>query len=122
MLPGPSAQPYPGQPPYPYQGQPPYPFPGQPPQAGANVLAIVSFILGLLGFILPFAVVSAVLGIVALVQIRGRQQRGKGLAITGLVVAGLWLALYLGLIVTAIATSSSTSTGFVPPGGGTALW
>lgn len=105
----------PGQPGYPYPGSayPGYPYQGRPQYAETNGLAIASLVLGLLGFILPCGVVGIVLGIIALVQVRDRQQKGKGLAIAGLVLAGLWLALYVGLFVTA-AVVGSGSTGSLP--------
>ena len=105
--PGPSGYPYPGPA---YQG---YPYQGLPQYAQTNGLAIASLVLGLVGFILPCGIVGIVLGIVALVQIRDRQQKGKGLAIAGLVLAGLWTALYVGLFVTA-AVVGSGSTGSLP--------
>jgi hypothetical protein len=104
----PGGQPqYPGQPPYsggqppypgqpgqpPYQGQPPYPgqqYPGQPPYGQpqkTSVPAILSLVFGLLGGIL----ISVILGIVALTQIPKKNQKGKGLAVAGLVISGLWL-------------------------------
>ena len=105
--PGPSGYPYPGSA---YQG---YPYQGLPQYAQTNGLAIASLVLGLVGFILPCGIVGIVLGIVALVQIRDRQQKGKGLAIAGLVLAGLWIALYVGLFVTAVVVGSG-STGSLP--------
>ncbi|WP_406052034.1 DUF4190 domain-containing protein [Kribbella sp. NBC_00889] len=87
-------QPYPGQQ-YPgpqYGGQAPYPgmpgpgpYPGQPQKT--SVPAILSLIFGVLGGIL----ISIILGIVALTQIPKKGQKGKGLAIAGLAVSGLWL-------------------------------
>jgi Domain of unknown function (DUF4190) len=46
------------------------------------------------------SVVSLVLGLVALKQIRARNQGGRGIAIAGIVLSGLWLLI---LIVTIIA-------------------
>jgi uncharacterized protein DUF4190 len=98
----------PGQPPYPYGGQYPY-APGGLPSERANGAAIASLILGLFGFIPPAVVASVVLGIVALVQIRNRPQRGRGLAIAGLVLSAGWLVLWVALIALAVAA---------PPSGG----
>jgi hypothetical protein len=56
------------------------------PATGTNGQAIASFVLGLLA-VVP---VSVVLGIVALVRIGRTRQRGKGLAVAGLVLSGLW--------------------------------
>ena len=58
---------------------------GQPPRT--NVLAILSLVFGFLCF--PAGIV---LGIIALVQLKTSQDSGKGLAVAGLVVSGLWVA------------------------------
>jgi hypothetical protein len=54
---------------------------------GTNGFAIAAFILGLVGGVL----FSVIFGILALRKIRERPQRGKGLAIAGLCLSGLWL-------------------------------
>jgi len=106
----------PGQPQYGY-GQPQYP--GSWPQpygygypgggSGNNGLAIASLATGIGGFCIGFASPVALgLGIAALVQIKKRQDNGKGMAIAGVVLGGLgtlgWLA-YLVLIVVLGVTS-----------------
>jgi hypothetical protein len=58
---------------------------------GSNGLAIAALVLGLAG-IFPLAAIAAiVLGIVALVQLQRRIQRGRGMAIAGIVLGVLWL-------------------------------
>ena len=79
------------------------PGPGGPPggpgrRAGAppgktNAFAIASLILGLLGITVIGAIAGAVLGILALGQIRRTGQRGRGLAIAGIAFSALWLVL-----------------------------
>lgn len=64
----------------------------------ANGLAVASLLLGLIGITILGAVASIVLGIMALGQIRRTRQRGRGLAITGIVCSVLWLLL-LGALV-----------------------
>ncbi|MEU0095693.1 septum formation family protein [Kribbella sp. NPDC006257] len=104
--PGPGYQPAQGHPQggYPQQsgGYPPYPSgPGgyQPYPGGYNsnepsgprkmsTLAVLGFIFSLV-LLIP---VSVTLSIIALVQIPKNHQKGKGLAIAGLVICGLWLA------------------------------
>lgn len=109
--PSPAPDPY-GPPPqgrqpygYPY-GQHPYgqPYPvwgqGYSPYnrpASVNGLAVASLVLGVLCF---FPGLGAVLGVIALVQIRKKGQTGKGLAIAGTILSSLGLALW----VTALAT------------------
>ena len=58
---------------------------GQPPRT--NVLAILSLVLAFLCF--PAAIV---LGIIALVQLKSSHDSGKGLAVAGLVISGVWVA------------------------------
>ena len=78
------------------RGGPEHP-PGAPGKA--NGFAVASFVLGVIGVTVIGAIASVVLGILALGQIRRTRQRGRGLAIGGLVLSGVWLAL-LGAYVT----------------------
>jgi hypothetical protein len=68
--------------------------PGRGPGAHGktNGLAVASFVLGLIGITVIGAIAGIVLGILALRQIRRTAQRGRGLAIAGLVLSVLWLA------------------------------
>ncbi|MEU1206854.1 DUF4190 domain-containing protein [Nocardia sp. NPDC005825] len=98
------AQPVYGQPAY--QPMPPgYPVAPPPPQ-GTNGFAIAALICGLLGctslLAIPF-------GIIALNQIKQRNQGGRGLAIAGLIMAGLWLVLSVLLVVIGAVTDSNTT-------------
>jgi hypothetical protein len=74
--------------------------PGPERQAGTNGIAIASFVFGLLA-VVPIGVI---LGIVALVQLRRRPRKGKGFAVAGLVLSGLWM-LVLTLAVVAVIVS-----------------
>ena len=99
----PGLRPAPPLPPYPTQaGMPPggpgYPgAPGpwvqQPPpppfSARTNGFAIAGFVLGLVGAV----VLAPVFSIIALRKIRRNRERGRGFAITGLVLTGCWLAV-----------------------------
>lgn len=114
--PPPSPQgPVPPQGPYP---QPPGPYPHAPygtaphqawgqgytpfaRPAPVNGVAIAALVLGLLCF-LP--AVGLILGIIALVQIRRRGERGKGMAIAGAVVSSLGLALWAVSLSTSVAS------------------
>ncbi|WP_405887829.1 DUF4190 domain-containing protein [Streptomyces sp. NBC_01136] len=98
---GPYPPPYPQGPyqgPYqaPYEASGPYQVWGQGYSpynrpAPVNGLAIAALVLGVLCF-LP--AVGLVLGIVALAQIRKRGERGKGLAVGGMVMSSLGIALF----------------------------
>ncbi|MFD8215922.1 DUF4190 domain-containing protein [Streptomyces sp. NPDC059697] len=104
-------------PPGPERPEGPYPPPVQGPYQGpyqvwgqgyspynrpapVNGLAIVALVLGILCF-LP--AVGLVLGIVALAQIKKRGERGKGLAVGGMVMSSLGVAL----LVLAVATGGA---------------
>lgn len=80
--------------PYPVWGQGYSPY-GRP--SPINGVAIAALVLGILCF-LPG--VGLVLGIVALVQIRKRGERGKGMAIAGSVLSCVGLALWVLLLAT----------------------
>ena len=108
----------------PSQGQyPPGPV-GYPPQFYAPVMArnnpfaitalvcgIVQFLLGLLvvGNILG-AIPAIVFGSIALKQIKVRGERGRGLAIAGLVL-GILGVLYFTLVIIVIVFGTATSSG-----------
>ncbi|MFF7473915.1 DUF4190 domain-containing protein [Streptomyces sp. NPDC008092] len=106
---GPYPPPQSGLPQYPqaaYGQQPPYPGAYQPwgqgygsyvPQPPVNGLAIASLVLGLL-CCLPG--VGLVLGLVGLGQIRRRGERGRAMAVTGSVLSGLGLALWVLVLAT----------------------
>lgn len=88
---------------------PVYPSPGSPymyelpRKEGTNGFAIASFVLGIAGFLAVTALLSVVFGIIALLRIRDAPQRGKGLAIAGLILSSLWIVLgILGIIGAAI--------------------
>lgn len=75
---------------YPPGGYPGYPMYGPPPNNEFNGAAVASLVLGIIGGVL----FSAGLGILALTQIRKRGGRGKGMAIAGLSLSGVWLVIF----------------------------
>jgi hypothetical protein len=90
--------------PQPYQPAPqPYP---QVVVRPTNALAVVTLVLGLLGF----AVVPVVTGHVALRQIRARGEGGTACAVIGLVLGYLALATYVvvALVVTGLLVWGGT--------------
>jgi hypothetical protein len=106
-----SASPLPPAPAQPASGAGPYqhgaPWPA-PPDQRTSGLAIASFVLGLLGLFLLTAVLSVILGIAALAEIRrAGQQRGKGLAIAGIALSGTWTAAAVGLFVLGAVSGGS---------------
>jgi len=85
--------------PGPYGTGGPY-APGPPPGGGKmSAWAVASFIVGLIGGVL----LSAIFGFIALSRIKRLGQRGRGLAIAGIVLSGLWL---VGFIALGVAGSS----------------
>ncbi|NUS04261.1 MAG: DUF4190 domain-containing protein [Nonomuraea sp.] len=77
------------------------------PMPGSNGLAIAALCCGIAGLVPIAAVAAIVLGIVALNQLRDRVQRGKGLAIAGLVLGVLWLVGWAVFIVAVGADESA---------------
>lgn len=80
----------------------PLPYPLPPQNRGTNGFAIAALVLG----ILPGIVLGMVFGIVALVQTRTSGESGRGLAIAGIVLSGLWTVAGIAGIVVAIATQA----------------
>jgi hypothetical protein len=85
------------------------------PGRGTCGYAIASLILGILGILTITAVLSIIFGIIALVRIRRVPQKGKGLAIAGIVLSCIWLAL-VGL---SLATKHSNNNNASANGGST---
>ncbi|GAA1263981.1 hypothetical protein Psi02_59740 [Planotetraspora silvatica] len=100
--PGPYGSPYP----------PPYGYP--PPSPRTNGFAITALVFGIIGGVL----FSIIFGIVALVQIGRRGDKGKGLAIAGLILSGLWIVLVALLFIgAALGAAHRDDTGTVTRGG-----
>jgi Septum formation/Domain of unknown function (DUF4190) len=70
-----------------------------------NGFAIASLVFGLIGGVL----LSVIFGIVALIKIRNRPQRGKGLAIVGLCLSAAWLAAAVAVAVINSETAAQQS-------------
>jgi len=93
-----------------YPPQPPL-YPRYPTQRPTNGLAIASLVLGLLGFIWICAVLAVIFGIIALSQTKNGRQQGRGMAIGGMVLAGLWtLVLAVVIVFVVIMVSGSDSS------------
>jgi len=111
--PYPPAPAFPGQapgggyqpPPVPGYWSPP-PAPGFVPVTRTNGLAIASLVLGILWLFWLGSLVGLVLGLVALKQIKDRNQGGRGIAIAGVVLSVLWL---VGFVVAIIVGASKGS-------------
>ena len=98
----------------PFGGQPPQQgfasgttvFPPRAPESEVNTLATLSII-----FAIVFAPVGAVLGHVALSQIRQRHQRGRERAVIGVTISYIVIALsVIGLVVWMVTSNGSGSS------------
>lgn len=77
--------------------------PAYPPQEQrTNGFAIAALVFGIIGGV-PLAVIF---GITALVQIPKQNQKGTGMAIAGLVLAGVWTLAIVALIAVFVVTSA----------------
>ncbi|WP_433375337.1 septum formation family protein [Actinoplanes sp. CA-142083] len=96
-------------------GQPPPPPPD--PDGSWNGFAIASLVFGFIGGVL----FSVAFGITALIQLRQSRQRGRGLAIGGLALSGVWVLVVISLIAVAVVrgASSDTTAGSSTGGGST---
>jgi hypothetical protein len=88
---------------YPYQ---PYGQATVQTNPSFNGFAIAGFVLGLISAVL----LSVIFSIIGLVQIRRRRQRGKGLAIAGLVLSGVWVVVIVVIAVVVAASQAHRST------------
>ncbi len=110
----PPSDPQPSYPP-PAYAPPGYAPPGHPQAPpSTNGFAIASLIFGLLGGVL----LSVIFGIVALRQIPRYGQKGKRLAVAGLVLSGLWLVLIVVGVVWAITSGAQRDVSGEITGGG----
>jgi hypothetical protein len=79
--------------------------PPDPKRAGGtNGWAIAAFVLGILGG----TILSVIFAIVALFQLRGRHQRGRGLAIAALVISAAWIAAIASVIFYGLSAQGKT--------------
>jgi Septum formation/Domain of unknown function (DUF4190) len=70
-----------------------------------NAFAIVAFVLGVLG---SGCLLGLVFGVIALVQAKARGQRGRGLAIAGIVLSILWVAGGVALVALSVDVARDT--------------
>lgn len=114
-----AAQPgYPAQ--QPYGAAPPYPAPGYggyPVGPKYNVLAIISMIASIVGalWIVPFlgALAGVIMGHISLRQIARTGERGRGMALAGVIVGwvalGLFVLFVAFIVVSAVLAAASSS-------------
>src|SRR5580692_2625553 len=103
--------PPPGQPYYRPQGQPypPYQQPhwGYPPPRPTNGLAVAAFVCGLAQFVVVLTFIPAIIcGHLARAQIRRTGEQGGGLALAGLIIGYVGIALFAVLVAALIVVAS----------------
>jgi hypothetical protein len=81
---------------------PPGPPVGNATGRPTDPLGVITFVLGLLGFLVITVPVALILGVAALARIRRTGHRGRGLAVAGLTIAVLWAAGIAAVAVAAI--------------------
>ena len=88
-----------------------YAQPLPPVQPGFNVLAIIAFVISLIGF----NVIAIILGAIGLSQIKKSGERGRGFALAGIwigaisIVLGILIFIVIAVIFAANAGNISTS-------------
>ncbi|MFB2554720.1 DUF4190 domain-containing protein [Herbiconiux liangxiaofengii] len=71
-----------------------------------NVLAIVAFVISLLSF----NVIAIVLGAIALNQIKKTGEKGRGLALAGVIIGAVSIVLYIVLFIVIFAVAAGQGT------------
>lgn len=89
--------------------------PEPPPQPKTSVLAVVSFVLGLTGFLLITIPVNLVVGVVALIRTGDRAQGGRTLALIGIVLSVLWAGAAAVGAVTVVNAAKTTPPAVASP-------
>ncbi|MEV0968805.1 DUF4190 domain-containing protein [Microtetraspora glauca] len=75
---------------------------------------MAALVFGIIGGLL----FSVIFGIAALVQIRKRGEKGRGLAIAGLTISGLWaLLIVTGVVIAAMTSAERDSSGAITESG-----
>lgn len=106
--------PYPAQPPPPWGQQNLAPVYGEPPKQGTNGFAIAALVCG----IIPICFLGIIFGIVALVQTSKSGQKGKGLAIAGLVLNVLWIiGIVTALVIGGLNNADRDASGAITKSG-----
>jgi hypothetical protein len=98
---------------------PPYPAPYPPPYygraSGTNGLAIASLVLGILTLGGIGSLLAIIFGHVARSQVRRSGQSGSGLALAGLILGYVGLAVTLLLVILALTSAASLQVQQQPP-------
>jgi hypothetical protein len=78
------------------------------PSPGTNGLAIASMVLGIIWLYWLGSILAVIFGHIALSQIKRTNQGGKGMAVAGLVLGYIGLAVLVVVIIALVAASNSS--------------
>lgn len=97
---------------FPPPGVPFYPGPPQPgrpggPKPGTNGFAVAALIFGIIGGVL----LSVIFGIIGLSQTTKTGQNGRGLALAGLILSGVWIVVAGVAVVVGVAVQATRDNG-----------
>jgi hypothetical protein len=86
-----------------YPPPPAYPAPADPYGQYAqpektNGFSIASLVLGILGFLCITALLGLIFGFIGLSQTKGGREKGRGMAIAGLVCSGVWIVAIVAVV------------------------
>jgi hypothetical protein len=120
--PPPGQQHYGPQPPYPPYQQPYPPYPPYAPAPPTNGLAIAALVCGVGGFVVGLSFIPAIIcGHLARRQIRQTGEQGAGMALAGLILGYVGVALFVALVavlavvMTKIGHTAGSGNGAPPP-------
>lgn len=91
-------------------GQPGWGQFGPVQPVGANGMAIASLICGICGFLCGTGILGVVFGFVGLSQMKRTGQRGRGMAIAGIICGAVWILLTVVFLVSGHGTFNNDST------------
>lgn len=90
-------------------------FPQKP--SGTSGFAIASLVLGIFGAFVITAILSLIFGFVGLAKIRRTGQKGKGLAIAGIILSGAWIIILIALGIASGNQAQRSANGQINKGG-----
>ncbi|MCS3780227.1 DUF4190 domain-containing protein [Tsukamurella ocularis] len=104
-----------GFPAYPGQNVPGYPAQGYGQTAGTNSLAVAALVCGILSFPLgcayglgiATAIAAVVLGIIGMKQVKVSGQSGHGMALAGVILGGVYIALFIIAIIIIVVVAAN---------------
>lgn len=89
------------------------------PREGTNGFAVAALVCGILGICGITLLGAVIFGIIALIQVDRSGQKGRGFAIAGLVLTGVWIigAIVAGVVIALTSGAERDASGNVTDGG-----